>query len=799
MHPVSKRGDKLSNDERQEQTRHQYDIKKYERDFPLSTHIEYIDYKAQEEVHLRDYLNVILKRKWIVIIFLVSVVITTMILTLMTIPLYKSTAVVRIDKDMPNVLSFKGLGVSTPGADYYQTQYEIFKSRNLAERVIINLNLDKNAEFLPVESKLSKIKRSIFNNTIGILIKLFSPAAQNPVKKGSVDTGQAGSVNLSDKIEAPDYLINSLIGRIEVNPVKNSQLVKVSFISHNPELSTNVANAIAQTFITFDLESRIEASKDAKIFLEQQLEIMKIKVEESEQKLNAYASQKEIIFDKNRQNLLTQKLSDISAALNSVTTERMQKEALYREVKESGGNNPVILNNPLIQGLKRELSSLEAEYSNLSKVYTPDYPNMKSLNSQIASIQGRIEQETSRIVNSIESDYNASLKKEENLTKAFNVQKRTVLSFQDSIAQFEVLSREVEVNKQLHNNLLQRLNEVDVSASSRATNIQILDKATLPKTPFKPNVPFNILLSIVFGLAGGIGLVFLTEYFDNSIKDTDDIEKKVNLPTLGMIPICGDTGSLKNLNMSRTRKMTLEKESGSSKMPVVIDNDKINPIAEAFRSIGAFVLLSSSSKPPKTILVTGPEEKVGKTTICINVAKALLETLGNGIIIDADLRRPKLHSVFKLDNATGLSTFLSGNIEFEGVDKSALIKPTPVAGLGIITSGPVPPNPSELLSSLRMQDLVNILQSSFDFIIIDAPPVMGLPDALYLSKIVDGTVIVVRAGGTPKKALIETKNVFKSINSKILGVILNGVKKCDLKYGAYNYYYSSYYSSYLKE
>jgi capsular exopolysaccharide synthesis family protein len=777
-----------------------HEIKKYEQgNFPLSTHIEYIDYKADEEVHLRDYLNVILKRKWIVAIFLISVVVTTIILTLMTTPLYKSTAVVRIDKDTPNVLNFKGVQIPTPGVDYYQTQYEIFKSRNLAERVIRNLNLDENDDFLPVESKLSKIKRLIFNNTIGILIKLFSPAPHNPVKKEIANTNQYANANLSDNNEIPDYFINSLIGRIEVNPVKNSQLVRVSFISHNPELSMNVANAIAQTFIIFDLESRIEASKDAKIFLEQQIEIMKRKVEESEQKLNEYASQKEIIFDKNKQNLLTQKLSDISSALNSVTNERMQKEALYREVKESGGNNPVILNNPLIQGLKRELSSLEAEYSNLSKIYTPDYPRMKSLNSQIEAIQNKIEQETSRIVSSIESDYNAALKKEENLTKAFNVQKRRVLSFQDSIAQFEVLNREVEVNKELHNNLLQRLNEVGVSASSRATNIQILDKATYPKLPYKPNVLFNILLSIVFGLAGGIGLVFLAEYFDSSIKDTDDIEKKINLPTLGMIPVYGDNGGLKNLTISRPRKVTLQKESDSSKMPMVIEHDKINPIAEAFRSIGAFVLLSSSSNPPKTILITGPGEKVGKTTICINIAKVLLETLGNGIIIDADLRRPKLHHVFKIDNSIGLSTFLSGNIEFEGVDKSTLIKQTSVDGLGIITSGPLPPNPSELLGSLRMQDLVNVLQSSFDFIIIDSPPVMGLPDALYLSKIVDGTVIVVRAGETPKKALMETKNVFKSINAKILGVILNGVKKSDLKYGSYNYYYSSYYSSYFKE
>ncbi|MEW6571212.1 MAG: polysaccharide biosynthesis tyrosine autokinase [Nitrospirota bacterium] len=769
-----------------------YEIKKYEKDFPLSTHIEYLDYKAGEEVHLRDYLNVVLKRKWIVLTFLVSVLITTTILTFMMTPLYKSTTVVKIDKDNPNVLSFRDV-ISTPGADYYQTQYEIFKSRNLAERVIKNLGLDKNDDFMPIENRLSVIKRKVFNNTIGLFIRFFSSVIpKNTPKKVHV------SSNPTTKSEVPDYLISSLIGRLEVNPVKNSQLVKVSFISHNPELSMNIANAVAETYISFDLESRIEATKDAKIFLEQQIEVVKKKMEDSEQKLNEYASHKEIIIDQGKESILTQKLADISSALNNITNERMQKEALYREVKESGGNNPVILNNSLIMGLKKEFASLEAEYSNLSKIYTPDYPKMKSLKSEMDAIQSRIDQEMSRIVNSLESDYNAALKKEENLTKAFNSQKRKVLSFQDTVAQYEVLRREVEVNKGLYNNLLQRHNELGVSASSSATNIQILDKATYPKSPFKPNVSFNILLSIIFGLMGGIGLAFLAEYFDNSIKDTDYIEKKINLPTLGMIPKYEDAGNSKNFSVSRPRIISPQKEADSSKMPMVIGHDKISPIAETFRSIGAFILLSSSSKPPKTILVTGPGEKVGKTTICVNIAKTFLESSGNVLIIDADLRRPKLHNAFQLDNSIGLSSFLSGNVDFDDAN-GRLIKPTSVKGLSVITSGPVPPNPSELIGSLRMQDFINILQESFQFIIVDSPPVMGLPDALYLSKIVDGTIIVVQAGVTPRKALTEVKNVFGAINSKILGVILNGVKKSDFKYGSYNYYYSSYYSSYFKE
>jgi capsular exopolysaccharide synthesis family protein len=776
-----------------DEDRVQYEIQKYrQRDLPLSTYIEYLDYKGEEEVHLRDYLNVILKRRSIVLIFLVSVVITTLILTFMMIPLYKSTAVVKIESESPNVLAFKDVQGINSGPDYYQTQYEILKSQSLAERVIRNLGLDKNKDFVPAKSILTKAKKIIFDNTIGLLSKLYSSliVSSNTLKK-------MPNKNVSSaENEIPNYLTASLIERLEITPVKNSQMVKVSFISHNPEISMNVTNAVAQTFIEFDLESKVGTSKDARVFLEKQIEIMKKKVEESEKRLNVYASKNEIVFDRSDQNLITQKLSDLSAALNSVTTERMQKEGLYREVRESGANNPIILGNSLILGLKKDLSSLEAEYNNLLKIYTPDYPKMKSLKSQMDSMQRRIEQETVKIIDSVQSDYKASLKKEENLLKAQNAQKQKALSFRDVVAGYEVLKREVDANKELYNALLKRSNEVGVSAMSSATNIQILDKAVYPRVPYKPNIILNFLLSVAFGLFGGIGLAFLAEYFDSSVKLTDDIERKLNLPMLGMIP---DFAIVKQ----RTRfqvldKISLRKKTNFSDLPMLSDPQKDGPVAEAFRSIGAFILLSSASTPPKTILVTGPREKVGKTTVCMNIARTLSESLGNGILIDADLRAPKIHRFFNMDNSIGLSTFLSGNIDFDNTD-GLLIKSASEKRLSIMTSGPIPPNPAELLGSTRMQDLIYALQSAFEFILIDSPPVMGLPDAIYLSKIVDGTVLVIEANETTRNELREIRKVFRNINAKVLGVILNRVKKDDLQYGSYNYYHSSYYSSYFKD
>jgi len=749
-------------------------LKPYEpNEIPPSTFIRYLSTEKEEEVHLRDYINVILKRKWYVIVFLVSVIITTMALTLLMAPVYKSTVVLKIEGGDPNILSFKGVEVTKPGPDYYTTQYELLKSRVIAAKVVKKLELHKNKDFIPVQDDLTKIKNAL-TNIITYPIRLLDSLQ----KETEIDSVKDKKKDITLTSDVPDWAINSLISRIEVNPVKNSQLVKVSFESNNPELTMTVTNTIASSFIEYDLESRIEASKEAKEFLSKQIEIATAKVEASEKALNDYSSKNEIIFlDSNKQSILNQKLAEVSTALNSVTAERMQKEALLKEVREGSFENPVILNNPLIQGLKSQHATLEAEYFNLLKTYTPDYPKMKNLKSQMDAIQERIEKEKASIIRSIESDYNAALKKEANLSRAVDSIKKKVLDFQEKAVQYQILKREVDVNKEMLNSLLQRLNEVGVAAMSKATNIQIVDKAIYPVVPDKPNKAMNLLLSIIFGLMGGIGLAFLVEYFDNTVKDARDIEKTAHLPSLGMIP--------------------LQKEVIASKRPLIMYSKEKNPVAEIFRSIGTFVLLSTASKPPKTILITSPGEKEGKSTVSLNIAGALVESLGNGVIIDADLRKPKLHNAFNLDNKIGLSTFLSGNID--SISNGKLIRNTSVKGISLIPSGPIAPNPSELLSSERMRALLSDLYERFNFVIVDAPPLMGMPDSLMLSTIVDGTILVIKAGKTPRTALIESRRLLESVNAKLLGVILNGVKESDLKFGYYSYYYSSYLKGYYAD
>lgn len=744
--------------------KNQYEIQKYEpRNSSPATYVRYPDNEQAKEVHLRDYLKVIMRRKSIVLIFFISVVITASVLTLMMTPLYKSTALIMIDKldHVPVV----GSNIDRDPS-YYSTQYEILKSETLSERVIKKLNLDKNRDFLPTESTPSKIVKAItypVNSALSFLSEILGPS--------TLEKQAPGVKNTYVEKDIPLYMIKSLTSRLEVLPVKNSQLVAVSFVSQKPDISLAVTNAVAESYIDYDLESRIAATRQARDFLANQINIAKAKLEDSENKLNDFASKNKIIFFSNEQGVNIREFSDITAALSAATTERTQKESLLKQLQESGTDNPVILNNPLIQELKKQQATLESEYSNLSKTFTADYPKMQSLGRQIDSIAKKIEREKSNVLKSLESDYKAVLKKEAYFKRAFQAQQTNVLDFQQKAAEYRSIKSEVDANKSLNDSLLQKLNELGVAAMSKSTSIQIVDPARYPMSPFKPNRMQNIMLSIIFGLIGGIGLAFSVEYFDNTIKNIDDIEQKVKLPTLGMIP--------------------LQKQQDNSPAMMITQSKEVNAFTEAFRSIGV-LLLSSSANPPKTILVTSPTEKEGKTTVSISTAIALAESVGNGIIIDADLRKPKLHHNFELDNSTGLSTFLSGDVSFDGID-GRLIKPTTIKGLSIMTAGPIPSNPSELLFSSRIKDLIESLGAMFNFIIFDSVPLMGMPDSVYLSKIVDGTILVVRGGNTSKDALRESTKIFDSINARILGVVLNGAREKDLRYGGY-----SYYSSYFK-
>lgn len=719
-------------------------------EYPVSFPIDYPQ-QQEEEINLRDYLNVLLRRKWTAITFFTVVVTTVLIATFLMKPVYRAAVTIKIDKENPNVLAFKDVyAVERVEDDYYQTQYKVLKSRSLAKRVIRSSKLDKNPEFAPKEN----------------------PIENNPDN----DKKRGNSRNVDE--EGDQNIIDAFLSRVAVEPVTRSRLVKVSFDAYSSELSASVANTIARSYIDFNVESKFEATQQARDWLEKQIQDIKAKVENSEEKLNEYAAKNGIIFITGRvtdpkggqggEDIITKRLAELSTHLIQATSDRISREALYNESREGEAeSNSIVLGNSLILAIKKDRAVLESEYSQLSRLYKSDYPKMVRLKEQIEQVKAQIDAETKKIVSGIKKDYEAAVKRENYLKSTIEKYKEDALKINEKMVQYLILKREVDTNKELYSGLLQRLKETGVSASLTTSNIQILDRAEVPRSPSKPNKRMNLLLSIMTGLFGGIGLAFFLEYLDNTVKSPDDLEKRIMLPSLGIVPYSSEA----------------DKESPYA---LIASEDKKSPLSEAYRSIGTYIQFSSAARPPKTMLITSPRNSEGKTTTAVNTAVTLAQSYGKGVIIDADMRKPRLHKIFDVDNSNGLSAFLTGNVEFG----DSLIQRTKAANLDVIPSGIIPPNPSELLSSNHMRDLLTRLFPLYSFIIIDSPPVLGLSDALIISTITDGVIMVVKAGETPRDAAVQTRKLLQGVNAKILGVVLNGIQESDLKYGSYSYYYS---------
>ncbi|MBI5076264.1 MAG: polysaccharide biosynthesis tyrosine autokinase [Nitrospirae bacterium] len=731
---------------------------------------------GEDEVHLRDYLQIILRRKWIVITFLLTVFTTVTIGTFMMKPQYKSTVTMKIDKENPNILTFKDVyAVERPEEDYYQTQFKILKSRNLAKRVIRQMKLDVNPEF---SGQKAEIKVASF------LKKSDSPL----LKEEGIDSS----------------LVDGFLKRVEVIPQQKSRLVNVSFTSYNPELAAKVTDSLAKSFIDLNIESKFEATQQAREWLEKQLEAMKAKVEQAEEKLNEYAGKNGIIFletkfdDKDgksggSENLVSKKLGALSTEMITATSERIQKEAIYNEVKSGEAEaSPIVLNNALVMSMRKDYAALESDYNQNLKTYKADYPKMVKLKELMDQVKKRLDTETRRVVSSIKKDYEAAVRRETYLKSAFEKQKQEALDLNNRSVQYQILKREADTNKELYNGLLQRLKETGISASLASSNIQVLDRAEVPKGPFTPKKGRNILLALIIGLFGGIGLAFFAEYLDNTIKTPEDIEKKMYMPSLGLVPLYAP------------EKIALKSRSGKNRVPAkqtktspveyISHSDSKSQLSEAYSSIRTFLLFSTAGKPPKVMMVTSARREEGKTTTAINTAISLTKSDAKVVILDADMRRPRLHKVFKISNTAGLSSFLSGNEEFG----DTLVKQTDIPNLDVITSGPLPPNPAELLGSYRLRELIDGLYPLYNYIIFDTPPILGLADAAIASTQTDGVIMVVRSGQTPKEAAVQAKKILESVNAKVLGVVLNAIDEPNMKYGYYSYY-QYYYQNYTSD
>jgi len=719
----------------------------------------------EEEIHLRDYLDVIIRRKWVVLITILATFSSVAIFTFATTPLFLATGMVKTSPTARNVTSFQSMEESfLKTQEYISTQVKLLQSESLLQKLIVTMDL-KNNELFTGEKKDAESGGLLANlgRTISSLKEMIRPKFES-------EASLILSEEAADQIALDQYL-RKVRKSLKVTPIKDTQLIEISIENPNAGLAADMANNLMELFLQSSMQSQIDNLRSAETFLDKQIDAAKIKLEKSEKELNQFARQTGIVSLDSKLNLVMRQLEEINTALSQAVTVRIAKESLYRQsLKEGGESLPAVMSNELLNQLKKQYSELQAEYQQLSTVFKDEFPRVKKLKAQMLEVQNSYHQELQRVVESIRIEYEAALENENRLQKSAETQKQLAIELNDKATQYKILEREVDSNKEVYNSLLTRSKEIGATVGSDSGHIEIIDRARPPLEPYKPKVRLNLLLGILLGSFGGIGLAFLLEYMDNTVKSPDEFSQRYKIPVLGLIPFI-EHGAEEDRDLA-----------------FKVFNDPKAPLSEAIRTTMFSIELSTSELPPRTMLVTSVLPDVGKSTLSCNFCLSLLGTNAKVLLIDTDLRKPSLHKIFDIeDNSVGLSSFLAGTSTINDI-----IRKTGYPNLFFIPSGPIPPNPPELLASSRMRNFIATAAKQFDYIIIDTPPFHGFAEILILSSMVDGVILVSELNKTPRDGVEYFKKAVTNVGGRILGTLVNKAGKIGggyRYYGGYNYNY----------
>ena len=720
---------------------------------------ETLDVSAEEVQPLLDYWNAISKRRWLVLSCLLIVFSTVAIGTLKKRPVYEGRAIIEINPEQPDVLDFKEV-VQANRVDldaYRGTQYEILQSRSLARHVVDNLKLYRYPEFYKGRMLFGMIQRDPE--------RIPQPSDPDPPDRSA---GAYGNT------------ISNFIGNIDVSPVRRSNLVEVSFYSEDPVLAARIANELCKDYIWQNFQVKWDATTEASEWLSHQLVDLKIKLEKSEDALNAYARAKGIIFVQEKQNLVTETLRQLQEKYTAAQSLRFEREALYDLVQSGRVHDlPGFLENKMIQDMTVELTKAQQDYADLTATVKPEYPKAIALKKKVDTMQAALDRQKKNLAQSVTDSYRTAVANEKYLAQALDAQKKVVNDIEEKSVQYNILKRDVDTNKTLYDGIMTRMKEATVAAGVQASNIRIVDAAEVPKGPVKPRVFLNLALGFMLGLALGIGLAFLQEYLDNTLKTADEVERLLRLPSLGLLPDCiGDNGKGSGEELAVVNH-------GNNGMAPALQTGR-EPI-EAYRTLRTSILLSANPVP-KMLLITSALPSEGKTTVTVNLGATLASLGSKVVIVDCDMRRPCCHRSTGVENRPGFVRCLTGHI-----DLADAILPVPgVPNLSVIPCGPIPPNPAEVLSSPVTVDLLRRLRAEFEYVLLDSPPLLTVSDSRILSTLTDAVVLVTRAYSTPFDLVRRARGLLYNSGARILGVALNSVeahKQGGSGYDAYRYGY----------
>ena len=711
-----------------------------------ATKVVYFSSQDEETKHLRNYWLVLLKRKWWFLSVLAAIVGITLLAIFLMPPIYMVTVTLQIIQDNPSSIlggsASDPLGALTGSSEidrFYETQYAILQSRTMAYGIIDALNLKDHPSYHSMEND---------------------------------------NKDLPPEVIRQKYA-DDLLGHMKVDPVKNSFLVNVSFRSTYKELAMKVPEIIQQEYLKVCMAQRRQSYNMLQEWLEVELDRLGKKLEISEQKVYENGQKSDFLSMEDRDtlqlNVVVLKYIDVSKLLTTAQAERANKEAQYRQILEKGVDAPLITGNALISTLRNQLIDLQSQVSGSSSTFGPNYPELKGQATRMKDLQQRLAQEVKRIETSIKADYEAAVRAENLLSQEYQAAKSKVIEMQNGLVQHHILKRDLQTNLTVYDGLLSRVKEASIASTMVSSNVSIVSAAEMPYKPWLPKPLLFIALSVILGSLLGAVAAFFVEYLDSSLKTSEELEKLCHIPALGVIPMSEskDAGEQRNL------------------LGLVSYNKPNSMVSEAYFHVRSSIMLSASEGPPQVITVTSPNPSEGKTVTSSNIAVTLACTGRKCIILDCDLRKPKVHQAIGEPNGKGLTNYLTGNATLDEI-----ICATRVPNLSFISAGPTPPNPNDLLNSTSFQSLMQELRARYDHIILDSPPVIGFADARSLGSKGDGVVLVFRHHSTTREAARLTMQLMSQNNCRILGAVLSMARKDLMGYGGYYQYYHYYHKQY---
>ncbi|WP_018267148.1 GumC family protein [Methylosinus sp. LW4] len=696
--------------------------------------VAYDDYQMGAEQNsgassFLKYVGLFIKHRILVAAICAGAVLCGFVVTFLMPRIYTATTTIQIDREAAKVVRIQdALVEKTDDPQFYTTQYELLKSHALAERVVSSLALADKKSFVDLEvSLLGRVLRGLSERR-----------DEEP-----------------DNVRRRRMAVEAVLKGLTVQPIPMSRIVKVSFSDKNPALAQQISAGLADNFVAMTLDRRYSASAYARSFLEEKLEQVKVKLEDSEKQVVAYAQREGIVNVDDKLSIAGANLKSLNDSLGVAMAQRIKEEQLWAQAQSGSGLGlPQVLDDKSIQKARERRTELMADYQDKLGVMKPDFPEMRQLRAQIAEYDRQIKEHVEFIRQAIKARYEAARDQEASFIKRIESLKADALDLRDRSIQYNILQREVDTNRSLYDGLLQQYKEVGVTGAIGTNNVSVIDKAERPKTPSSPRLLLNLSLAIAFGLIASVATIAVREFLDDTFKVPEEMEEALGLTVLGVIPLA-------------PRDDEKARDPSYSVASEVIDNP-LSSMAEAYRSLRTSLQFSTATGAPKTLLVTSSRPGEGKSTTSICIAANFAQLGMQVLLIDADMRKPSLHDVLSVDNSIGLANVLTG-----ALDASAAVTENLIYGVTFMSSGPVPSNPAELLAGPRFASLLALAREKFDIVVIDGPPVVGLADAPLLGSMVDGAIFVVDSMRTRRRVVRAAVKRLDFARTRILGGLLN--------------------------